>query len=587
MGSRYDLRPQGGDRTSSYAALPNTVGTEFVPHNPTPLKAKLLESADIQIQGCHPSRWVYELVNNNFTTCDVFRRAQFRSDNSSSWNHRHVLVINGEQSFSTTNQRVLSSVCLVCHHHFVFRMEWDEKHAEHRCNDNQSQWPLSDDKFPWHNLVWASSEKAPDTSTEEYKYYPLRFAENFACSAPPCTFQLRLEISSPRLDSSIINLLKDHDAIRQALAEAKERDPVKYKDATDNWAHEAPLNLNTYVKNLLESTPDMVRSIAKRNKRFAVVFGPRCYSIFRQLEFQETVEEMNGIDEGSFTPIAPPPATGPGNTTVIGTYRSYLEDVRAEVQCLIHKDNRAQELPTYCANILHNYLSCKEVIIGESDTALIAAANSDSYRLLGILPEQPREIVVNAYKRQWDLVPNKRKELIEALTSVAYKHQDEQLSEYAMMQSSVWDSQAAGSNNDDDESVVSDALRHFGLDTKKNHSADTIVAAFRRKVIQDLAGLEDCRAMLQVLSNASTDDVDRVQLETARDFKVYESNSYEARDILGLGSSSQGIPVSEPDAVIEACKTKVSNSKIVSQSDGADSPCSLVALPPRTRSAST
>ena len=121
--------------------------------------------------------------------------------------------------------------------------------------------------------------------------------------------------------------------------------------------------------------------------------------MFRELEFTEKVELRDGVDEGSFTPSPPPPAGGPSETTEIGTYRSYLEDVRAEVQCLIHKAGQAAEKPTIITPVLHADLGCNEV----PNAATNALVNVERYKLIGVLPNQTREAVVNAYKRQWGL----------------------------------------------------------------------------------------------------------------------------------------------------------------------------------------
>ncbi|KEY65418.1 hypothetical protein S7711_04316 [Stachybotrys chartarum IBT 7711] len=542
MGTRYDLRSQVDESPNSYAALPNTTTTGFVPCNMTALKSKI--GPHREVQGCHPSRWVYELIHNNFTVCDLFDRARNAVlESHYTWDHPHKLVINGNQSFSSPSQQVLSSVCLDCKYHFVFRIDSDEAHSDSLCNPNHSTWPLPDNVFPWHNLVWVSSESETKQTAQQHKYYPLLATESFVCSAHPCTFELRLEISEPRLSSAHIQLLLDREAICEALARAKERDPAKYEGVTDDWAYEAPLNLNTYVKNQLESTPDKVRSIAKRNKRFAVVFGPRCYSLFRHLEFEELVQEANGLDEGSFTPVSPPPGTGPSGTTVIGTYRSYLEDVRTEIQCLIHKTSPAKERPSFCSNILHEALGCHEVtLLGSTVSAL---AETDRYKLLGVLPTQTREIIVNAYKRQWDLIPTRRRNLVDSLIAIANDTGDEALSDYAMMQSSVFDSQTQQTGMDDDYDVAADALTFLGLSPPNNYSADATIEAFRRKVVKDPSQVSTARSMLEYLAKASADDVYQARLITAMDFKMTE---LEALTILGLNVNGLQLGARENEA---------------------------------------
>ncbi|KAF7532534.1 hypothetical protein G7Z17_g13629 [Cylindrodendrum hubeiense] len=497
-----------------------------------------------EMPGCHPSRWIYELIHNDFTTCDLFERARHAElDAPYAWQHPHRLVINGKQSFSTPSTRVLSSVCLDCHFHFVFKMAWDESLCDDLCNPTQAKWPMRDAQFPWHHLVWAGSEADPIIAKDKSKYYPLLARENFVCSAPPCTFQVTLEVSEPRMPSWWINLLRDQDAILEALHTAKEQEPARYDAATDEWAYQAPLNLNTYLKNLLDAAvPEDVRSISKRNKRFAVLFGPRCFRIFRELEFSEQVEETDGVDEGSFTPSSPSPPGGPSETTELGTYRAYLEDVRAEVQCLIHKAGPTAEL---CTPVLHADLQCQEVpnITGN------ALVDIQRYKLLGVLPNQPKEVIVNAYKRQWELVPSKRRDLIEALMGIANDLNDEQLSDYAMTQSSVFESQLQPQSTNDDDGLVSQALTFLGLQPPNNYASDALVKAFRQKLAKDPGDATTARSMLLLIAQASTDDTYQATLLMEADGKMSMATS---KVILGLvGSSGFG-----PEA-LDAAKAKV------------------------------
>ncbi|KAJ6440987.1 ubiquitin hydrolase [Purpureocillium lavendulum] len=528
MAARYNPRAQDQD-ANSYAALPGTAQTGFVQHNMTPMKSNLAPGREVA--GCHPSRWIYELINNDFTVCDIFNRARSAElETTYTWDHPHKLVINGNQSFATPSTRVLSAICLDCHFHFVFKMAWESAHADALCNQSQSQWPLQDNNFPWHHLVWVGSASDIEITKEHTKYYPLLAREYFVCSAPPCTFHMTLEVSEPRMGTWWVKLLLDREAICEQLRVAREQEPSRYEGATDDWAYQAPLNLNTYLKNLLESTPDDVRSISKRNKRFAVLFGPRCFSIFQHLEFTEQVIDRDGVDEGSFTPAPPAPSGGPSGTTEIGTYRAYLEDVRAEVQCLIHKAGQAAEKPTYCTPVLHKDLQCAEVP-NLNGNALV---NLDRYKLLGILPGQAREVIVNAYKRQWELLPSRRRALVDGLMAVANDSGDELLSDYAITQSSVFESQLQRQGTSDEDGLSTQALNFLGLQPPNNYTADSIIQAFRQKLAKDPAEAVTARSMLMVIARASTDDIYQASLLMESDAKMSLET---ARAILGLGSS--------------------------------------------------
>ncbi|ODA75950.1 hypothetical protein RJ55_08591 [Drechmeria coniospora] len=527
MSGPYSLRSQDQDQDSiSYTSLPGTTKTEFIAHNMTAMKSLLEKAA-----GMHPSRWIYEVINNRYVNCETFDVALNGNDGGSyPRNHAHRLVINGNQSFSAPSTQVLSAICLDCRFHFVFSMAWDELHVGELCCPTQSRWPLRDNDFPWHHLVSVRSVVEDENVSRHHgKYYPVLFSNTLVCSAPPCTFQVTLEVSAPRMPPWWVNLLVDEAAILEQLKASKEREPTRYEGATDDWATQAPVNLNTYLKNLLESGPSDARSISKRNKRFAVLFGSRCTKIFHELEFTDHVNLQDGVDEGVFTPTVPPPPGGPSGTTEFGTYRAYLEDVRAEVQCLIHMAAQVGE-PSLCAPALHANLQCEEVPNVGSDPLV----DTERYKLLlGVLPGQGREIVVNAYKRQWDLIPIRRKELVEALMGVANDANDELLSKYAIMQSSVFDNQLQQPAAPDDDGVLFQALTFLDLHPSNNHSSDAVIEAFRQKLSRDPAEAATARSMLLLIAGASSDDMYQAALLMESDPKMSLET---ACAILGLAS---------------------------------------------------
>ncbi|KAH8173929.1 ubiquitin carboxyl-terminal hydrolase domain-containing protein [Sarocladium implicatum] len=537
MASSYDLRSsQGQDAatsTSQYAALPGTNTEEHFQINSTAAKSRLLTSGR-EVAGCHPSRWVYELLHNKFSVCDMFDRARHSGVAlPSTWEHTHRLVINGNQSYVTDYNKVLSTICLDCHNHLVFKMSWDKDQTESLCNQQQARWPLPDNKFPWHHLTWIGSDSDPNVMSSTSKYYPLLAREFFACTCGPCTFELTLEVSKPRIAQWFIDLLQDQEAILEQLNVSRELEPSRYESASDDWAKEAPLNLNTYLKNLLESDPDQVRSISKRNKRFAVLFGPRCFGIFNYLEFENNVIDRDGVDEGNFKPPAPDPPTGPHSTTEIRTYRAFLEDVRSEVQCLIHRAGQSSERPTFCAPHLYEGLGAQEVT-GLAGNPLV---DTQPYMALGVLPNQSREIVVNAYKRQWDRLPSQRRVLVDSLMAIANHSGDEQLSEFALVQSSVFDSQTQSSSKDDDDGVVPQALAYLGLQPPNNHSADAVLQAFRAKLAATPGDAATARSMLQLIASNTRDE--DFQIKMVMETDDHRMTFDTARIVLGLTTVEQ------------------------------------------------
>ena len=380
------------------------------------------------------------------------------------------------------------------------------------------------------------------------KYYPLLAREFFACTCGPCTFELTLEVSKPRIAPWFVDLLQDQEAILQQLKISREQEPSRYEGATDNWAKETPLNLNTYLKDLLESEPDQVRSISKRNKRFAVLFGARCFSIFHYLEFEDNVIERDGVDEGNFKPPAPGPPKGPHSTTEIQTYRAFIEDVRSEVQALIHCAGQSSERPTFCAPYLYEALGAQEVT-GLAGNPLV---DTQPYQALGVLPNQSREMIVNAYKRQWDRLPSQRRNLVDSLMAIANHSGDDQLSEFALVQSSVFDSQTQSASKDDDDGVVPQALAYLGLQPPNNHSADAVLQAFRAKLAATPGDAATAKSMLQLIASNTRDDEFQIKLimETDDHRMTFDT----ARIVLGLTTTDQ--PWGE---ILNLARTKVSN----------------------------
>lgn len=358
---------------------------------------------------------------------------------------------------------------------------------------------MKDTLFPWHHLVWTGSEPDPMLAQYRSKYQPLLAREYFVCTAPPCTFQITLDVLEPRMGRWWIQLLQDEEAILQELEKAKKLEPHRYEGANETWASGAPQNLNTYLKDLLEAG---IRNVSKRNKKFAVVFGPRCAEIFRQLEFtDEPMINEDGLDEGVLIPKVPEPLPEPTSPTPLGSFRAYIEDVRAEVQCLIHKKGTGIEQPSFILPLLQQDLGYRGSLKINSQHLI----NVDRYKLLGILPDQPKEVIVNTYFRQWDLLPNKKRELLEALVSVANDHGDEQLSDFAMTQSSVFESQLQRHDaNTDEDGITNQAIIYLGLSPPNTYNAETIISAFRKKLVQQPDDASTARNMLMLIAQASS-----------------------------------------------------------------------------------
>jgi ubiquitin carboxyl-terminal hydrolase 25/28 len=181
--------------------------------------------------------------------------------------------------------------------------------------------------------------------------------------------------------------------------------------------------------------------------------------------------------------------------------------------------------------------------------------NITRYEIMGVLPNQPKEVVVNAYKRQWEMIPDKRKALIDALMSIGNDLNDEQLNEYAVTQSSIFESQVQSQTNGDDGGLTNQALLFFELQPLNDYKAQSIVQAFRRKVAQDPSCANTARNMLMLISQASTDDNYTAELvmEYGEGFSLPT-----AKEILGLSDASGFGPDTLDDV-----KEKVRNMRLL------------------------
>lgn len=340
-------------------------------------------------------------------------------------------------------------------------------------------------------------------------------------------------------------MLLDHEGNQKQLESERLQNPERFEDAKEEWTLQAPLNLNTYLKNQLEQTPEMTRSISKRNKRFCVTFGTRSFALFRELGFDEKTEIIHGYDEGSFTPSPPSPPEGPNNSTELGTYRAFIEDARAEIQCLIHRANLQPEPPSFMTDILYADLGCVEV----KDVDIAAYVKTERYKLLGVLPGQSREVISCAYKRQWELMPSRRRDLVISLMAIAHDSQDDYLSDYAIAQSSLFENQAQASNIVEEDNEILQSLTYLGLQPPNRYGADDVIRAFRNKLAEAPGQANTARNVLMTLAQGSTDDMYQAKLLMETDTKMSLDT---ARAILGLESGHDDGAVA-----IQAARDKV------------------------------
>jgi ubiquitin carboxyl-terminal hydrolase 25 len=446
-------------------------------------------------------RWIHDLAHGTLVEStglkriqlDVFKRS--RQDN-----HRHELILTGNQSAGLELDEIISCVCNLCDYHFVIKTHINPKHANERCDLRQVVWPYQIDSFPLHHLVFVDSRSADESGVSYSKHYPIVSVERFVCSAGPCTFELTLEISDPRVPLSWVDLLKP-DRIRKNIRQAREEDPERYQDARDEWANAGLQVLNTYMKDVLEGT---TKNISKRNKRFHVTFGPDCDSIFETLEYETKIVPNNAGDEVYWVP--PSVEKVVGQPTPIGSRLAYYEDVRTEIQSLIVRSGVAvAQQPALAGSHIEKALHCAnypKIHFNKEDPYNPAeAAVPAEYRILGALPNYSKELMLYAYHRQCDVWPGQAKILADSLRQVASKTTDLYFQEAAMLQVSLVESAAepGAHGNQGDDDMLWQAYQTLEMVYPNKESDDDVIRAYRDLAARKPDMADTARAMLEVI----------------------------------------------------------------------------------------
>jgi ubiquitin carboxyl-terminal hydrolase 25/28 len=110
--------------------------------------------------------------------------------------------------------------------------------------------------------------------------------------------------------------------------------------------------------------------------------------------------------------------------------------------------------------------------------------------------------------------------LVDGIMGIANDTGDELLSDYAITQSSVFDSQTQRPAAHDDDGLVPQALNFLGLQPPNNYSADSLIQAFRQKLTRDPQDATTARSMLLLIAQNSNDDMYQAQLLMEADAKM-------------------------------------------------------------------
>jgi ubiquitin carboxyl-terminal hydrolase 25 len=466
------------------------------------------------------------LINSDMPECNAISaiqqdiRERCRAQGLHEQIHRHDLVLVGRQN-SETFEELVSSVCRKCDYHFVIRTHVQPECRYQRCDSSHTRWPVGDLDAFQHHLVHISENESETGTDLGMANYPLLAVEHFACSAPLCTYELWLEISKPRVPLQWIEHVTDVDRIAGRLQQAKEDDPERFQEAVpEDWIPSGPSNLATYVKDLLER--EDVRNISLRNKRFQVVFGEACYYIFERLGYKRTVISKDGMTEEYFVPNPLEPMES--QVTQINTRRSYLEDVRTEIQNLIiRQGGKSNQSPAYAIRQVEMAL---HVPAGTHKTTHLTDLGGNEFRILGVTTQLSKELVMYAFKRQCFIAPKKVTLYRDALRGISISPpMNLDLQQAAAIEESKAESMAG---NEEDHIVAAygffDFYPHSGTD-------EEIASRFMGVIVEKPEDDANARAMLQVIgkyrrsdrlvflaSSRMTEEMALVVLESSRDF---------------------------------------------------------------------
>jgi ubiquitin carboxyl-terminal hydrolase 25/28 len=414
------------------------------------------------------------LRKTDLVESDEFEKVRIdAASRSGEENHMHDFILVGKQSTPESHRHaVVSCVCSGCDYHVVLKTSYELDQEEYLCNTRGMSWPTSETQFLAHHLVWVGSLSAKEIEEKKTKYHPVVAVEHFACSAPPCTFELTLEISEPRMPMTWTRQLLDPERVRKQFYQAKIDEPERFADAKEDWVTSAVATLNTYVKDVLESGG---RNISKRNKRFHVVFGEGCYPIFRALEFKEEAVDKDGVAEECFVPASLEP-TSPDQRTELDTLRAYLEDVRSEIQNLIVRQGNTSSSVNLAsaAGRIDKALHCFQY------PKVSSAADPDlaEYKILGVTPDCVRDLMLYAFHRQVALSPKKRRLLADSLGAVASQPPVDSF----LQEAAVIEMTKPSEDGDEPESGMTLAKALRLLEIAEGYPTELILDISRRKV---------------------------------------------------------------------------------------------------------
>jgi ubiquitin carboxyl-terminal hydrolase 25/28 len=460
--------------------------------------------------GTTSPRWIQQLLNGNFDGSsailnpEVVGAAFARGDVSTNEHHRHILTVLGTQSSHGENPppAVFHGVCIRCDYHFVIRTFTET--VEGLCREPQDPSAVTEGSRPLHHLVWVSSASSEEIASARSKYYPLATQAAFQCSS--CPFQVTVEISEPRLALDERRLLEDVVRVQRNISEAKNMDPSRYDKADETWFTKAASTLNTYLGDVLSGNNC---PISQHNKIFATVLGPECYPLLARLGFTDGNHVRDGVDVPVFIPPIVPSVTG--GVTNCGTERAFLEDFRAEIENITHRNRSSSTVPEYgysylermlgCQNFHRNHLERSTPIYPTLDNPKAQRPEPAEFAVLGAMQVFCEQYIFYAYQRQravWD--ESHWSSLTRSLGNIASNQGVfAGLAERAAIEASLLDFDKPPPRTLSPE--VRHAMSILNVVDPALDDQESIIKAFYKKVTEAPAQIEFLRSMLITISN--------------------------------------------------------------------------------------
>lgn len=325
----------------------------------------------------------------------------------------------------------------------------------------------------------------------------------FVCAARSCNFWLEIFTFAPKLSRNEVDMLQNPGRVRLNLKEAREEDPDRYADASEDYGSGTADILLHYLHDALNKPPSEggPRRIKKRNKRFRVSFHTDFDPLLRSLGFVEGVDD----DGGELCWLICQPELQ-RNPTPVGTLRAQVEDAEAEVALL----GRGKDTIPAWDKLLRAFGGRYSNVTPEK------SISEDDLTLLGCLGDYPPRHFAWAARLLSDIRPSHRDAYLEAALRCIRERNEDAQSEIVMYQSQF------DTINPVDESLQ-EAYKFFEASGTDRDSVDYLLSKYYVMVQEDRTDAKRALAQqhLEVIGHhLGTDIVNRIDPQLLDDMSA-------------------------------------------------------------------